>query len=132
MSQEWAAQELAGINLGNSRLNKRFATLVDRLADKPTASIPHACNGWSETQAAYRFLAQGGSATGVMHPEDNQSGAYRLVDRGPSHAKLPCPARHVSASELCRQPGASITWLARRLDVGNGCVKDGQSPSVAQ
>ena len=58
MSQEWAAQELAGINLGDVRLNKRSVTLLDRLADKPTASIPHACNGWAETQAAYRFLAQ--------------------------------------------------------------------------
>ena len=25
---------------------------------KPTASIPNACKGWSETQAAYRFFAQ--------------------------------------------------------------------------
>ena len=58
MSQNWAAQELAGIDLGDARLNKRSVTLLDRLADKPTASIPHACNGWAETQAAYRFLAQ--------------------------------------------------------------------------
>jgi hypothetical protein len=58
MSQEWAAQELAGIDLGDARLNKRSVTLLGRLADKPTASIPHACNGWAETQAAYRFLAQ--------------------------------------------------------------------------
>ncbi|MDB5760955.1 MAG: Transposase for transposon Tn5 [Burkholderia sp.] len=40
MSQEWAAQELAGIDLGDARLNKRSVTLLDRLADKPTASIP--------------------------------------------------------------------------------------------
>jgi len=58
MSQEWAAQKLAGIDLGDARLSKRSVTLLDRLADKPTASIPHACNGWAETQAAYRFLAQ--------------------------------------------------------------------------
>ena len=58
MSQEWAEKELAGIDLGDARLNKRSVTLLDRLADKPTASIPHACNGWAETQAASRFLAQ--------------------------------------------------------------------------
>jgi hypothetical protein len=40
MSQEWAAQELAGIDLGDARLNKRSVTLLNRLADKPTASIP--------------------------------------------------------------------------------------------
>ena len=58
MSQGWAAQELSGIDLGDARLNKRSVILLDRLADKPTASIPNACNGWAETQAAYRFLAQ--------------------------------------------------------------------------
>ena len=60
MSQNWAAQELSGIDLGDARLNKRSVILLDRLADKPTASIPTACNGWAETQAAYRFLAQEG------------------------------------------------------------------------
>lgn len=55
---EWAEQELAGINLGDERLNKRSVKLLGRLGEKPTASIPAACNGWSETQAAYRFLAQ--------------------------------------------------------------------------
>ena len=44
--------------MGDARLNKRSVTLLDRLADKPTTSIPHACNRWAETQAAYRFLAQ--------------------------------------------------------------------------
>ena len=58
MSQGWAAQELSGIDLGDARLNKRSVILLDRQADKPTASIPNACNGWAQTQAAYRFLAQ--------------------------------------------------------------------------
>lgn len=30
---------------------------MERMSAKPTASIPMACNGWSETMAAYRFLA---------------------------------------------------------------------------
>ena len=58
MSQNWAAQELSGIDLGDARLNKRSVMLLDWLADKPTASIPTACNGWAQAQAAYRFLAQ--------------------------------------------------------------------------
>lgn len=32
--------------------------LAECLAEKPTASVPGACGGWAETQAAYRFLAQ--------------------------------------------------------------------------
>ncbi len=58
MGSEWAKEELSEINLGDARLNKREVTLLDRLGEKPTASIPNACNGWAETQAAYRFLAQ--------------------------------------------------------------------------
>ena len=58
MTQRWVEQELSGIDLGDARLNKRSMTLLERLADKPTVRIPTACKGWSETQAAYRFLAQ--------------------------------------------------------------------------
>lgn len=53
----WAADELAGVELGDARLNKRVVTLLDRFAAQPTASIPGACGDWAETQAAYRFLA---------------------------------------------------------------------------
>lgn len=53
----WAAEEMAGADLGDKRLNQRLVRLVDRLGAKPVASIPGACGGWAETQAAYRFLA---------------------------------------------------------------------------
>lgn len=54
----WAAEEFKDINLGDRRLNKRTLLLAERLAAHPLASIPQACGGWAETQAAYRFLAQ--------------------------------------------------------------------------
>lgn len=54
----WAAAEFKDIDLGDQRLNKRAVLLAERLAEKPTASIPNACGGWAETAAAYRFLAQ--------------------------------------------------------------------------
>lgn len=54
----WAAAEFKDIDLGDQRLNKRAVLLAERLAEKPTASIPSACGGWEETAAAYRFLAQ--------------------------------------------------------------------------
>lgn len=56
----WAAEELASIDLGDARRDRRAIHLIERLAERPTASIPGACNGWAETQAAYRFL--GGEA----------------------------------------------------------------------
>jgi hypothetical protein len=54
----WAAEEFKDIDLGDKRRDQRAILLAERLAEKPTASIPGACRGWAETQAAYRFLAQ--------------------------------------------------------------------------
>jgi hypothetical protein len=54
--QAWVENELRTVNLPDERLNKRYRLLLDRFGGKPTLSIPAACNGWSETQAAYRFF----------------------------------------------------------------------------
>jgi len=56
--EAWAAEEFEGAELGDSRLNTRLIKLAERLADRPTASIPGACANWAETQAAYRFFEQ--------------------------------------------------------------------------
>lgn len=53
----WAAEEFETLDLGDRRLNRRAVLLAERLAAQPTASIPAACGGWAETQAAYRLLA---------------------------------------------------------------------------
>jgi hypothetical protein len=55
--QPWVEQELRTVRLPDERLNCRYRVLLDRLSSKPTLSIPAACNGWAETQAAYRFFA---------------------------------------------------------------------------
>ena len=51
-------EEFRGIDLGDQWLDRRAVLLAERLAEKPLASIPGACNGWAETQAAYRFFGQ--------------------------------------------------------------------------
>ena len=53
----WAEEEFEGLDLGDARLNARAVLLARRLASKPTESIPNSCQGWAETQAAYRFLS---------------------------------------------------------------------------
>jgi hypothetical protein len=50
------AAELAAIDLGDRRLDRRAGKLLETLGDKPTLSIPGACNGWDETRAAYRLF----------------------------------------------------------------------------
>lgn len=55
-TQQWIEDEFSGLDLGDARLNKRAKLLMSRLGAKPTASLPMASNGWSETIGAYRFL----------------------------------------------------------------------------
>ena len=52
----WIADELKTVDLGDERLDRRFEIVLERLAARPSVSIPAACNGWAETQAAYRFF----------------------------------------------------------------------------
>ena len=48
--------ELEGIDLGDERLNRRSKAVLETLAANPELSINAACNGWTETIAAYRFF----------------------------------------------------------------------------
>jgi hypothetical protein len=57
MENAWILEELDTVSLGDRRLEARLAKVLDRLASRPTVSIPAACRGWAETQAAYRFFA---------------------------------------------------------------------------
>ena len=50
------AGSCVGVDLGDERLNKRAVKLLGQLGEKPSLSIPAACGGWAETQAAYRFF----------------------------------------------------------------------------
>lgn len=54
--QAWIETEVQGADFGDKRLNRRYELLLDRLSDKPTLSIPAACRGLAETNAAYRFF----------------------------------------------------------------------------
>jgi hypothetical protein len=50
------AAELAGIDLGDRRLNQRSVQVLETLAAQPQASINAACGGWNETIGAYRLF----------------------------------------------------------------------------
>ncbi|KTC19552.1 transposase [Pseudomonas marginalis ICMP 11289] len=52
----WAQDEMYTADLGDSRLNARLVSFLERLAERPGNSIPAACRGLSETVAGYRFL----------------------------------------------------------------------------
>ena len=78
--------ELAGIDLGDARLNRRSRRLLERLGDKPMPSIPAACGGWAETQAAYRLFDNPKvSAQAVLAPH-----IARTVERMGEHTRVLC------------------------------------------
>jgi hypothetical protein len=54
----WAMEEFGGADMGDARLSKRLVKLADRLGKAPSSSIPEACKGRAETQAAYRLFDQ--------------------------------------------------------------------------
>ena len=49
-------EELRTVDLGDERLNDRYAIILDRVSRKPSVSFPAACRGWAETLATYRFF----------------------------------------------------------------------------
>jgi Transposase DNA-binding/Transposase Tn5 dimerisation domain len=56
MVSQWAQMEVASANLGDERLDTRLCVLLSALGDRPNLSIPAACGGHADTQAAYRFF----------------------------------------------------------------------------
>lgn len=56
MVAAWAEQEMESVDLGDERLDARIAIVLSDLGNHPNASIPAACKGRAEMQAAYRFF----------------------------------------------------------------------------
>jgi hypothetical protein len=56
MMAPWAQDELVGADLGDTRLDARFAILLSSMGSRPNLSIPAACLGRAEMKAAYRFF----------------------------------------------------------------------------
>jgi hypothetical protein len=54
---EWYEEELAEVDLGDRRLNKRAAQVLGSLGKQPSQSIPGSCRSWAETLAAYRLFS---------------------------------------------------------------------------
>lgn len=56
MVADWVLEELADVDLGDKRRNRRLLSVVSDLAEHPTASIPAACGGHADMAAAYRLF----------------------------------------------------------------------------
>lgn len=56
MIAPWAKEEVAGADLGDERLDVRLEVILSALGNRPNLSIPAACGGRAEMEAAYRFF----------------------------------------------------------------------------
>lgn len=56
MIAPWAMEEAKTVDLGDARLNSRFELLLSAIGNRPNLSIPAACGGRAEMEAAYRFF----------------------------------------------------------------------------
>jgi Transposase DNA-binding/Transposase Tn5 dimerisation domain len=56
MIASWARDETATADLGDERLDTRMTVLLSALGNRPNLSIPAACGGRAEMEAAYRFF----------------------------------------------------------------------------
>ena len=56
MPAPWTIEEMKTADLRDRRLNHRMTQILGALAERPTASIPAACGGKLETDAAYQFF----------------------------------------------------------------------------
>jgi len=56
MLAPWAVDEMKSADLEDKRLNRRLTAVLSALGERPTATIPAACGGWSDIIAAYRFF----------------------------------------------------------------------------
>jgi hypothetical protein len=61
--KNWADEEFKTLSLGDAWLDRRAVLPAEQLAQRPGASIAQACRDWSQTQAAYRFLAHADAHT---------------------------------------------------------------------
>lgn len=82
----WVDEELRAADFGDERLNRRSRKVLGRLAEQPLFSIPSACNGWAEIQAAYRFFDnEKVSADKLLSPHEDAT-----IERMREHSVVLC------------------------------------------
>jgi hypothetical protein len=75
----WVAQEFAGVDLKDRRLNARLVQTATAIASAPSLPINGACGGnWAETKAAYR-LFDNGKATPAAILKSHVDGTVRRM-----------------------------------------------------
>jgi hypothetical protein len=73
-AMSWADSEFQDASFGDDRLRQRAIRVCERLAEHPSESIPVACCGRAEVEAAYRFFSNDKvTAARVLGPHHDAS-----------------------------------------------------------
>lgn len=84
-TNRWAIHEFSRVNFGDKRLNSRLIKLTDSFANSPEKSINQACEGWSQTKAAYRFFQN----DAISESEILASHVAKTIERSVALQRLP-------------------------------------------
>lgn len=76
----WVDHELGNAPLGDQRLTRRAKILLESMISQPSASLPVACRGWDETQAAYRFFDNANVAEETILASHQDATKIRMAD----------------------------------------------------
>jgi hypothetical protein len=57
MSNTWVKEELGESVFKDKRINERFLSICENMANSIGATIPDICEDWAQTKATYRFLS---------------------------------------------------------------------------
>jgi len=84
MAAGWIEEEMQETDLKDKRLDARLREVLDQLSSRPTASIPAACGGRAEMEAAYRlFDNQNVTFSNILESHQNATrrriGEQRIV-----------------------------------------------------
>ena len=101
---EGIVDELQGIDLGDKRLNRRSQQVMEALAANPEASVNAACEGWSDTLAAYRLF-------------NNSAVTPELILQ---------PHREATQRRMCEHPVVLIVQDTTELDYTKHATDDAQ------
>ncbi|WP_261339228.1 IS4/Tn5 family transposase DNA-binding protein, partial [Singulisphaera acidiphila] len=102
------------MNLGDRRLNRRLAVLVESLAARPEASVPQAAGSWAAAKAAYRFWDNDRVSPEAILAAHRDSVFARLPENGPVLA-----IQDTTALDWTTHPATSgLGYRANRRKVG--------------
>jgi hypothetical protein len=79
-TQEWVDDDLAGLDLGDKRRDRRARSIVERLGERPGGSIAAVSEDNAEAKAIYRFLSNDAVEPDALRAPLRQAALQRLGD----------------------------------------------------